>query len=98
MEEVKTFVPSEYKQEAKEVVDFLADLNQEEKKGFLMFMQGIKVAKSMEKKTKTAQEEQHDQHDFDNNNSWLGGLQYSFENCNENHKGFFTNERHQANR
>ena len=54
MEEVKTFVPSEYKQEAKEVVDFLADLNQEEKKGFLMFMQGIKVAKSMEKKTQTA--------------------------------------------
>ena len=54
MEEVKTFVPSEYKQEAKEVVDFLAVLNPEEKKGFLMFMQGIKVAKSMEKKTKTA--------------------------------------------
>lgn len=53
MEEVKTFVPSEYKQEAKEVVDFLADLNQEEKKGFLMLMQGIKVAKSMEKKTQT---------------------------------------------
>ena len=64
MEEVKTFVPSEYKQEAKEVVDFLADLNQEEKKGFLMFMQGIKVAKSMGKKTQTAQEEQ--QHGRDN--------------------------------
>lgn len=54
MKDVKTFVSSEHTQEANEVMNFLSDLSQDEKKGFLMFMQGIKVAKSMEKKNRTA--------------------------------------------
>ncbi len=53
MENVKTFVSSEYTQEVNEVMNFLNDLSQDEKKGFLMFIQGMKAAKSI-KDTRTA--------------------------------------------
>ena len=77
------------------MIKLLRQLPKQKQREFYYMVKGAAFAA---KKTKTAQEEQHDQHDFDSSNSWLGGLQYSFENCYENHKGFFTNERHQANR
>lgn len=57
MKETKTMIAQERKQEVTELMDFLDDLDQEEKQGFLMFMQGMKAAKSIKVKgtNRTAQ-------------------------------------------
>ena len=44
----------ERKQEVMELMNFLDDLDQEEKKGFLMFVQGMKAAKSIKDTNRTA--------------------------------------------
>mgnify|MGYP005777814107 CR=1 FL=1 len=43
----KTMLATENKQEATEVMAFLAELTEEEKKYFLMFVQGIRFKKDM---------------------------------------------------
>ena len=43
----ETLLRRENQQEATEVMEFLCELSQDEKKDFLVFMQGIKFAKGM---------------------------------------------------
>lgn len=49
--EMETMLATENQQEATEVMAFLGKLAPEEKKDFLMFMQGIRFAKGMVQKT-----------------------------------------------
>ena len=48
---IKTMLPAENKQEATEVMEFLDELTPEEKKNFLMFIQGVKFKKDMKQKS-----------------------------------------------
>ena len=47
MKATETMLKTENKQEATEVMEFLGELNQNEKKDFLTFMQGIRFARNM---------------------------------------------------
>ena len=51
--EMETMLATENQQEATEVMTFLSELAPEEKKDFLVFMQGIRFAKGMAQKTAT---------------------------------------------
>lgn len=51
IKEIKTMLAAENQQEAEEVMMFLGELAPEEKKDFLVFMQGIRFAKVMTQKT-----------------------------------------------
>lgn len=44
----ETLLKSSNKQEAKVVLDFLEELNQEEMQAFMLFVQGVRFAKSFE--------------------------------------------------
>ena len=44
----ETLLQSANKQEAKVVLDFLEELNQEERQAFMLFVQGVRFAKSFE--------------------------------------------------
>ena len=48
--EMETMLATENQQEATEVMAFLGELAPEEKKDFLVFMQGIRFAKGMAQK------------------------------------------------
>lgn len=49
--EMEIMLATEQKQEAEELMKFLDELTPKEKKDFLVFMQGIRFAKGMTKKT-----------------------------------------------
>ncbi len=49
--EMEIMLATEKKQEAEELMKFLDELTPKEKKDFLVFMQGIRFAKGMTKKT-----------------------------------------------
>lgn len=46
LKKTETMIPTENMNEVEEVMDFLEGLEKEEKKDFLVFMQGIRFAKS----------------------------------------------------
>lgn len=48
---METMLAAENQQEAAEVMEFLGELAPEEKKDFLVFVQGIRFAKGMTQKT-----------------------------------------------
>lgn len=48
---MKTMLAAENKREATEVMAFLAELTEEEKKYFLMFVRGIRFKEDMKQKT-----------------------------------------------
>lgn len=51
---METLLNKNDQQEAEEVMTFLGELNQNEKKEFLVFMQGIRFAKGLNAGTKEA--------------------------------------------
>lgn len=48
--EMKTMLATENKQEATEVIEFLGELDPEEKRDFMVFMQGIRFIKGTAQK------------------------------------------------
>lgn len=50
---METMLAAENQQEAAEVMEFLGELAPEEKKDFLVFVQGIRFARGMTQKTAT---------------------------------------------
>lgn len=47
MKNIETMLATENKQEAAEVMDFLEELNSDERKELIIFIQGIRFAKGM---------------------------------------------------